>query len=67
MELEPRCGKKLLVGSVEKLTLPFVPVCDLTHDIAMPCLPGSKIVEIDFSASLGASSSAEDFFPQRLS
>ncbi len=39
----------LVIRQAEKLTLPFVPVCDLIEACLLPFIPGSRLVTLDFS------------------
>lgn len=62
MILQGNSQSKVVISKVERLFLPFTPVCDIATDIAFPYFPGSRVTQVDFSihssnASEGASGS----------
>jgi hypothetical protein len=52
MILQSGCLKRIIVTPIEKLMLPFIPVCDITKDITLPFLPGSRVVQVSFIPAL---------------
>ena len=50
MILARNSNHKITLSGVQKMILPFTPVCDIAEDIELPHVRGSRIIEVDFTA-----------------